>query len=414
MGILNRIINILILLAAIAAAVFSYLLFSKREKLVNGWGKMADAIVETAKVLDKDNPSGTAAKDLPKEKLAHTNYEQLDVVLPNLKNSAAKIVEQRNVLAGSIKEAADQMKIAGIDAAQLKNESAHKDQTKKFVRGVKEFFDHRNRVFNAFAEAFRLFGANVTSSDLADPQKYQSNIETWVSKMKASLEQRAACADCLKKTAVKIGVTAPNVNSPGYKAELEKFLKAVGKKMDDMRKLDKKLKDEQEKTKKLEKELASRARTIASTKSQLEKKALEIQVLNNILTKENTKPVKGKLLTSQDERECYQHVKGFIEYVDKDYGFVTINIGQNFSFVQEYGIKQNRVHFPLKTGKVMTVQRRMDNGDLLAIGKIRVVKVDANSSVCNIIGGQPNLYREGDLVSFTSEDIEQALKPGKN
>ena len=90
MAILNRIINILILLAAIAAAVFSYLLFSKREKLVNGWGKMADAIVETAKVLDKDNPSGTAAKDLPKDKLTHNNYDQLDAVLPNLKNSTLR------------------------------------------------------------------------------------------------------------------------------------------------------------------------------------------------------------------------------------------------------------------------------------------------------------------------------------
>ena len=75
---------------------------------------MADAIVETAKVLDKDNPSGTAVKDLPKEKLAHTNYEQLDVVLPNLKNSASKIVEQRNVLADSIKKAADRLDIAGM------------------------------------------------------------------------------------------------------------------------------------------------------------------------------------------------------------------------------------------------------------------------------------------------------------
>lgn len=41
MGILNRVINILILLAAIAAVVFSYMLFSKRNELTDGWQKMA-------------------------------------------------------------------------------------------------------------------------------------------------------------------------------------------------------------------------------------------------------------------------------------------------------------------------------------------------------------------------------------
>jgi len=414
MAILNRIINILILLTAIAAAVFSYLLFSKREKLVNGWGKMADAIVETAKVLDKDNPSGTAAKDLPKDKLTHSNYEQLDVVLPNLKNNAGKIVEQRNVLADNIKKAADQMKIAGIDAAQLKNESAHKDQTQKFFNGVRNFLAHRNNVFDSYAKTFSLFGANVSQSELADPQKYSSRISTGTSKIKESLEQRKAYADCLSNTARKLGVTAPKLNTPGYKAELKKFVEAAEKKKTELNLVKKELAAEKETTQKLTAQIAGQKKALANNTTKLQQQLKKIKDLENVLTKDGTKPVKGKLLTAQDEFECYQRVKGFIEYVDKDYGFVTINIGKNFSFVQEYGIKENRVHFPLKTGKIMTVQRRMDDGDLLPIGKICVIKVEENSSVCNIVGGRPNLYREGDLVSFTSEDIEQALKSAKN
>ena len=414
MAILNRIINILILLAAIAAAVFSYLLFSKREKLVNGWGKMADAIVETAKVLDKDNPSGTAAKDLPKDKLTHNNYEQLDVVLPNLKNNAGKIVEQRNVLADNMKKAADRLDIAGVDAAQLKNESAHKDQTQKFVNGVNNFRAHRDSVFNSYSQTFSLFGASVSQSDLANPQKYRNSINEGTTKIQKTLEQRTAYAACLSKTAGKLGVPAPKLNTPGYKAELDKFVKAAETKNAELNKVKRELAAEKKTTQKLTAQIAGQTKTIAIARTQIQQKTREIENLNNILTKDGTKPLKGKLLTAQDEAECYQHVKGIIEYVDKEYGFVTINIGKNFFFVQEYGIKENVVHFPLKTGKVMTVQRRMDNGELLPIGKIRVAKVEEASSVCNIIGGRPNLYREGDLVSFIPEDIENAVKPAKN
>ncbi|MBO4632415.1 MAG: hypothetical protein J5858_10870, partial [Lentisphaeria bacterium] len=93
MIVLNRVINILILLAAIAAVVFSYFLFSKREKLVNGWSQMATAINTAAKTLDDGGASGTsAARDLDAEKLKHTNYEQLGQALPKLKDNVSKII----------------------------------------------------------------------------------------------------------------------------------------------------------------------------------------------------------------------------------------------------------------------------------------------------------------------------------
>ena len=52
MRVVNRIVNILVLVFAIAAVVFSYLLFNKREKLVSGWEQMAQTIIQTAKNLD--------------------------------------------------------------------------------------------------------------------------------------------------------------------------------------------------------------------------------------------------------------------------------------------------------------------------------------------------------------------------
>ena len=96
MVILNRIINILILLAAIAAAVFSYLLFSKREKLIDGWSQMANAVNATAKVLDKDSGTNYSTTDLTAEKLGHANYDNLGSNLKKLNEAVTKVRDQRN------------------------------------------------------------------------------------------------------------------------------------------------------------------------------------------------------------------------------------------------------------------------------------------------------------------------------
>ena len=117
MVIVNRIVNILILLAAIAAAVFSYMLFSKREKLLDGWNQMATAIQTTAKTMDDGGASGTAAaKDLPVEKMLHTNYEQLGQVLPKLNKNAKDLITQRNDLASAMEEVAKQVKASSFSA----------------------------------------------------------------------------------------------------------------------------------------------------------------------------------------------------------------------------------------------------------------------------------------------------------
>ena len=133
----------------------------------------------------------------------------------------------------------------------------------------------------------------------------------------------------------------------------------------------------------------------------------------NILTKNGSLKLPDKLLTANDKRECYAYVRGTIEYVDAEYGFATINIGTSYVFVQQYGTKQNPVHFPLEPGKVMTVVRNLDSPNPTVIGKVFVSRVEEKLSVCNLIGGRPELYKAGDSVIFTADDIEKALEEKK-
>ena len=409
MVILNRIMNILILLAAIAAVVFSYLLFSKREKLVNGWAQMASAITTAAKTLDDGGASGTTAvKDLPDAKLKHTNSDELGQVLPKLKDNISKVIAQRNDLSKSIQDAAAKLSIAGVDSKNIKSVTAYKDQERIFLKGVQDFRNGRDTVSREYANTFSKFGVSVSANDLNNPKTSREAIDRGNMKIQDALDRRNTYASSLGQIARAAGVAAPNVNGPAYRAELNKTVTAVKKKTAEFNKAKSMLAAEQRKTKQLTAQLEKQRKTLKSVSDLKDAREREINRLNNILSKDGTLKIPEKLLTSKDP-ECYKYVKGIIEYIDKDYGFVTINIGKNYSFIQEYGTKQNRVLFPLQAGKIMTVVRNPDSDNPVFIGKIIVTKVDDSSSVCNLLTGKSENIQEGDVVFFTDEDIEKAL-----
>ena len=409
MVILNRVMNILILLATIAAVVFSYLLFSKREKLVNGWAQMASAITTAAKTLDDGGASGTTAvKDLPDAKLKHTNYDELGQVLPKLKDNIAKVITQRNDLSKSMQDAATKLSIAGVDSKNIKSVTAYKDQERIFLKGVQDFRNGRDTVSQEYANTFSKFGASVSPDELNNPQSCREAIDRGNMKIQDALDRKKTYATSLTQIARAAGVAAPNVEGPAYRADLNKTVTAVKAKTAEFNKTKKLLAAEQQKTKQLTAQLEKQKKNLKSVTELKLAREKEIKRLNNILSKDGTLKIPEKMLTPNDP-ECYKYVKGIIEYIDKDYGFVTINIGKNYSFVQAYGSRQNRVLFPLQTGKIMTVVRNPDSANPLFIGKVKVTKVDDNSSVCNLLTGKSEAFQEGDVVFFTDEDIEKAL-----
>ncbi len=409
MVIVNRIINILILLAAIAAVVFSYLLFSKREKLINGWAQMAAAINTAAKTLDDGGNSGTtAAKDLPEDKLKHENYDQLGSVLPKLKENAGKIVAQRNELADTMQKAASRLAIQNVQSKNLKSVTSYKDQERIFINGVQQFRSNRDAVSAEYSKTFRMFGASVSSSDLNNPTRFRSAIRTGNEKVKDVVDRKNAYGSSLENIARALELPSAQINGPAYASELSRISSGARAKNAELKSVKSQLSAEKRRTQQLQNQIAGHRKTINDRNLVIQAKDKEIKNLTSILNKDGTIKLPEKLLTSSDP-ECYQYVRGVVEYVDRDYGFIQINIGKSYTFVQNYGTRKNRVHFPLQEGKTMSVVRNLDSDNPQFIGKIRVTKVDDKSSICNLIGGHPELYKEGDSVYFADEDIALAL-----
>ena len=176
MRVVNRIVNILVLVFAIAAVVFSYLLFNKREKLVSGWEQMAQTINQTAKNLDAK--SGTKlAVELSSEKLNHkqfnkTDLSELEKALPKLPEGAKKIIAQRDALAEALNQVGKYAEINDVKTADLEKLDTSAAKQQQIVSGAKRTADRNAGIFNDYVRISGSAGANTSVGELKKNPAY--------------------------------------------------------------------------------------------------------------------------------------------------------------------------------------------------------------------------------------------------
>jgi hypothetical protein len=90
--------------------------------------------------------------------------------------------------------------------------------------------------------------------------------------------------------------------------------------------------------------------------------------------------------------------------VSRKFGFVVVDLGANATVKQRIGKKINYVNPEVKTGDQFVVIRNLDSGSPQFIGKIKLVKVDENCSIANIVAGSTSGHdiKVGDSVVFSS------------
>ena len=119
----NIIACVIILLLAMASAVFSYFLYEKRVEFVDGWKQMSQAIQTSAEKIDEEGTTKYAKKLTVKE-LSHENYDQakMQSQLKNLTSQSKEFVEQYKKAAAVLSQNAQYRATVlkkGSDAAEL-------------------------------------------------------------------------------------------------------------------------------------------------------------------------------------------------------------------------------------------------------------------------------------------------------
>ena len=408
MAVLNRIVNILILLLVIAAGVFSYMLFGKRESLTKGMESMAAAISNTAATLDDGGASGTkAAGSLKKADLDHK--KDFSALLPKLNDTAKEIVRQRNDLAKALAQTGRELGAKNVKEASLRRVDNFAGECKNLQSAVKAYKDNANGVKNQFVAIGRSLKADVKMTDL-DGTGYREASQKIQDKAETLRKESDTTASDIAYAKNRLGVSIGK-----YSTNTSKFWReAVDKRAKDIQKLSSERGKFERLSKSQEKEISKLKEEKKALEDQVKTKDKEIARQLKIITDDGKKP-EPALKLMPDSPECYKEVRGTVQYVNREYGFVQIDIGKDYQIEQEYGVMKNIVSFPLQPGLTMTVSRGSgENAEIVAT--ILVKTVNKNNSICNVIKGNVADIREKDHVFFSSEDmaaIPAALSKGK-
>ena len=404
MGVLNRILLILILLAAAGATVLSYFLFEKRNDMLKGWGLMADQIDKAAKIMDAD-----IAKKINVKEMSHRDLQTMGNNLEHLSSGVKKLSEHRTALAEKTKDILD---IVGISVeeqklADINQYDNYADQLKKDMIAYKKLNDEIANQFSRAGNSLGIvsFSANSIKSTNGDRGKaYVDAINKAVNRKNAEIATRDSI---LKVIATDVGVANQNYkvqkNNPIIKkfADQKSALNAANKKVGDLT----------NRNNKLEKEVTSLTKSNARYINENKVQQARIQELEKKINPTNDANINKIVYDNKDTQyylNLYSLVKAEVKRVDSKWNFVVIDLGAKKKIRQTFAGKTFVSELEILPGKTMTVVRGIATKNPKVIGKITLRNVFSDHVIADIdTNTLLDKIQEGDAVIFLKEDLEK-------
>ena len=406
MVLLNRTLNILLVIFAITSLTLGYLLFERRMELRDHGEKLADTVGQVVKVLDKN--SGTKLQtDIHRKDFTnsdgqsmlggtlgwayfHNSYDaefgtavEFSQVLDKVKKQATDVCEQRDSLALTLTE------IAALFKQESEPVSAYQDLA-KFADAKKTLFENLEKVRQRddaiivkIEEVAKKIGVPLDKDALVDLENFEEPLAALGLEAMKVKERMINYSDTLSQAVAKIDSHDFEVNAEmlsddaAYAGELTAIL-------NDFASINEKLKDyEKYKIELLETKDVLERTNLALESSHDNLAALEDKLANLEQEYASMKTRYNRLIgdTSKPEDSRLQKLEGTVLDVDYDWNYVVLNLGS----------KDN-----LPENLEMTIAREQEY-----ICKVLVTRVYKNFSVAEIL---PKLKEgnviEGDRVIF--------------
>lgn len=399
MKVVNIILSILVLLMALASAVFSYFLFEKRSELVAGWGKMATTINTASKELDKN--SGTKVADkLTLTALSHENYAGLDALLKELPDQSRKIISERDALADALLRIGRTVKLNPSEN-DLRNLATYQNSKNAIVLGVNATIENRDKTNTNIAK----FVSNDLKAGSVSRDKLEKGDGSALDGAKAAVrsarERRAHYESQLRAVASQSGISGSSLNfGSNYKDATKKVTQAVGKLSEERRALRSDLSKAQSQNRKLNSDLNASKKDLEKAKAKL---AENETILNgyrkalNLVGPDLPKP------WLDGSKEARAKVIGHVVKVDTDFGYIAVDLGTSTRVKQPIGDKFLDVDPRIAPKDELVVAR----GDLAAgnaefIARIELDKVGTDCSTADLPAAAAQKIKVGDIVYIES------------
>ena len=436
MGIANKVINILVLIAAIGAAVCAFLLWQKREQITKGREMLSEAIVQT---VDKIGPRGQVQKDAMSIKL---EADKLKEPISVLSKNIAKICKQRDEIAKAFADVVNNVNTltssletkAQIEVAEMTSYDKYSGKRDEGVALVAErvnYYKQRSEIIkNGLKElsaAMELSGLSEEAfwdntklgADLAEQVKRAAELTARFHKYSDHiLSATDRLQDAVSEENIQLKKPALGIENDVWRDDLSGNMEgvhAVAEKITALRETVAKLKKENETLKKQLSEkdaiIKKKDGEIASLSKELTDAKAEIKRLKKIIDPSSDGEDSGSDSAAQQaDFSVVKKLVGKITYVNPQYGFVMIDLGAK-STVKGLGVDGKQLidkPAPLPQNAIMTVATSLNPEDAKYVARISVARIGATSSIANVLplpgSAEPKV---GDTVFFSDSDIRQ-------
>lgn len=406
----NIVLSILILLLAAASAVCSYFLYEKRSLLVSGWGEMAKTVNETAAILDKE--SGTeVAKTLSTDALSHEKYADLTGNLKKLPAQASELIKQRNELGVTVTEIADIMEVSSVPAtAELKKVAKYKSGTEEVVSGIKAVKSRQDNTLTAVSKIADKAGVSVPVDSLKSSE-YRSQLNKFSDRVDFVNRRMKSFDQSVQAIAETSGAGNIDLSDSTFSSGLTQTVGAVRKLKLNYDSTVRALRESKSQLASTQRTVESKDQEITGLKKDIKDKDAKIEKLEIALGFKDGQKNKVEIWPD-GSKEARGAVKGNVIDVNYKYGFVVISLGKNTLVEQKVGDKFCRINPNITKDVEMVVARGLDNGTGQYIGKIKLVKINDDCSIANMIPQtlDGRKVKIGDTVYFSNEAIEKMGK----
>ena len=390
----NVILSILILLLAAASAVFSYFLFEKRSQFVDGWAKMAVAINKSAVELDRD--SGTSKKladELTSSTLSHEQYTNLDQRLPKLAERARQVVTSRNVLASGLYTIANTVKAQKKPSEKdLCGLDTYEGKMNDVVSAVADTVNRRDRQFRNIANLSKKYlGVNLNTNELVSGNA--SALGNMEKALQAEKSRRGNYETALRTIAGRVGARLSTGSD--YSKSTKNISDGVEKLYRVYRATDNDLKKTRAALRNAEGQLKKTQANVANLKNVNKKQLDQISDYKKALGIADADDVACWKDGSDDARKA---LAGKVLSVDKDYGYITVDLGKATRVLQAIGNKKVECDPQIVKGlELVIVDGNLADSAAKFVSRVIVDEVGEKCATANIPAGSKEI-KVGQLV----------------
>ncbi len=377
----NVILSVLVLVAAVISAVFSYFLYEKRVAFVEGWEQLSAAVYNNSKMLDRN--SGTSvAKNLTAEKLSHTNYsaDNMKKSLADFAKQGKAIAEQRDNMAETLQSIGRTVSAGAGSVAKFKAVDSYEAETGKVKKAVSTVISNRSKIFNALD--------NIVSVDTG---KLSRGDVKGLKPVRDMANAKDAYKNALSRLAGRVGARRPGYDADAT-ADIKRVEDAITKRLDGVNELRIQLKRAGETVYNQKNIITAKDKDLVSRDAVIAEKDRQIKELKRAI---GIDPDGQFVLWNKEDARS--RTTGEVTKVSNDYGYIVLNIGTSSVVSQKAGKKMIDINLELESGVEFFIVRGKDN-DLIAV--VTLDKVGEKESTANIPVEKIGKIKTGDKVLY--------------